>query len=322
MTPDPIAEIVVESAARLHFGVLDLRGAGGRWFGGLGAAAPAPTVMVSASCAETLTVDGEDAERATLFAQRFFTAFDIAGGARVHVHRALPPHAGLGSGTQLALCVARSLAELYGVSPDTAGLARAVGRAKRSAIGTWTFAGGGMVLEGGRKRDDEASGPLLARIAFPSSWRCVVAIPAAPPGVSGADEDDAFARLEPPSERDVEHVAHVVLMSLLPALVEGDLPTFGAALNRLQTVTGQWWAPAQGGVFASGPSSELIRQMSEWGAAGVGQSSWGPTVYGIVEGLEAGATLADRVRECLGPGGRVFEGPFRNDGATVRRVRK
>jgi beta-RFAP synthase len=321
-TRDSTAEIFVESAARLHFGVLDLRGAGGRWFGGLGAAAPAPTVMVSSSRAETLTVDGEDAERATLFAQRFLTAFDIAGGAHVHVHHALPAHAGLGSGTQLALCVARSLAELFGVSPDPAGLARAVGRGRRSAIGTWTFAGGGLVLEGGRKRENEAGGPLLARIAFPSSWRCVVAIPAAAPGVSGADEEDAFARLEPPSERDVEHVAHVVLMSLLPALVEGDLPTFGAALNRLQTVTGQWWAPAQGGVFASGVSSELIRQMTAWGAVGVGQSSWGPTVYGIVEGLEAGATLADRVREFLGPDGRVFEGPFRNDGATVRRLRK
>jgi beta-RFAP synthase len=149
-----------------------------------------------------------------------------------------------------------------------------------------------------------------------------VAIPATAPGVSGTEEDDAFARLEPPSERDVEHVAHVVLMSLLPALVEGDLPTFGAALSRVQTVTGQWWAPAQGGVFASGPSSDLIGQMSAWGAVGVGQSSWGPTVYGIVEGLEAGATLADRVREFLGDDGHVFEGPFRNDGANVRRRRK
>jgi beta-RFAP synthase len=318
-TRDPGSEVFVESAARLHFGVLDLRGDGGRWFGGIGAAAPSPTVMVSASCADLLIVEGDDSERAALFAQRFLSASGIAGGAHIRVHRALPRHAGLGSGTQLALCVARSLAELYGVSPDAAALARAVGRAKRSAIGTWTFAGGGLVLEGGRKRENEAGGPLLARIAFPSSWRCVVAIPASAPGVSGADEDDAFARLEPPSARDVEHVAHVVLMSLLPALVEGDLPTFGAALNRVQTVTGRWWAPAQGGVFAAGPSSELIRQMTAWGAAGVGQSSWGPTVYGIVEGLEAGAALAEQVRGFLGPGGRVFEGPFRNDGATVTR---
>ena len=33
-------EVFVEAPARLHFGVLDLRGELGRWFGGIGAAAP------------------------------------------------------------------------------------------------------------------------------------------------------------------------------------------------------------------------------------------------------------------------------------------
>ena len=37
--------VVVETAARLHFGVLDLRGSLGRWFGGIGAAAPGPTLQ-------------------------------------------------------------------------------------------------------------------------------------------------------------------------------------------------------------------------------------------------------------------------------------
>jgi beta-RFAP synthase len=313
--------VFVETPGRLHFGMLDLRGALGRQYGGIGAAAPEPTLLLSASPAETLEVCGEDAERAAGFARRFLTHHALEGGARLCVHRALPPHAGLGSGTQLALAVARALAELHGVATETPGLARAVGRGRRSAIGTWTFTGGGLVLEGGRcPEDDDSVAPLLTRLPFPPTWRCVVAVPDSAPGISGAIEAAAFSRLPLPPEHDVERVAHLVLMALLPALAEGDLVSFGAALGAIQAITGRWFASVQGGAFAPGPTEDLVRHMTAWGALGVGQSSWGPTVYGIVEGEDAGRRLADRVREILDATGSVYEGPFRADGARVWRV--
>ena len=309
----------VEAPARLHFGVLDLRGALGRRFGGIGAAAPAPTLLLSASRADALVVTGEDADRATGFARQFLAHHGLDGGAFINVQRALPPHAGLGSGTQLGLAVARALAEIYGLPTDAPGLARAVGRAQRSAIGTWTFAGGGLVLEGGRYPESGRVAPLLARLPFPPSWRCIIAVPHAAPRMSGAVEAEAFAELPPAPERDVERVAHLVLMALLPALADADLARFGPALSEIQSMTGRWFAPAQGGTFTPGPTEELVRRMTEWGAAGVGQSSWGPTVYGIVEGEEAGVGLAARVRTALGSSGSVYEGPFRTDGARVWR---
>jgi predicted sugar kinase len=61
--------------------------------------------------------------------------------------------------------------------------------------------------------------------------------------------------------------------------------------------------------------------MIEWGASGVGQSSWGPAVYGLAANREAGMKLAERVRdllERLGPG-TVYDGPFRSEGARVWR---
>jgi beta-ribofuranosylaminobenzene 5'-phosphate synthase len=310
----------VEAPARLHFGVLDLRGACGRWFGGIGAAAPAPTLVLSVEPADLLETHGSDAARAAEFARRFLDYHQIRGGATVHVHRSLPVHAGLGSGTQLALAVARALAETYGVESEAAALARAVGRARRSAIGTWTFAAGGLVVDGGRHPDRDAGGPLIARLPFPASWRCVVAVPDAAPAINGAEEAAVFAQLPPPPAGEVERVAHRVLMALLPALADGDLPGFGAALSEVQTITGRWFAPAQGGIFAPGPSADLVRQMGEWGAFGVGQSSWGPAVYGIVEGEETAQGLADRVRAALGSDGRVYEGPFQSDGARVWRA--
>jgi beta-RFAP synthase len=117
----------------------------------------------------------------------------------------------------------------------------------------------------------------------------------------------------------VEHVAHLVLMALLPAIAEGDLAGFGAALTEIQEINGRWFAKVQGGTFAPGPSEELVRRMREWGAPGVGQSSWGPAVYAIVEGDDAATNLADRVRGVLSGSGQVYTGPFRTDGARVRR---
>jgi beta-RFAP synthase len=320
VTGDRAESVFVETAARLHFGVLDLRGAHGRWFGGIGAAAPAPTVLVSACRADGLEVSGAHADRASDFARRYHTSFGIEPRVHLHVHRTVPPHFGLGSGTQLALAAARALAELYERSTDVRELARAVGRARRSAVGTWTFAGGGLVVEGGRRPDADACGPLIARVSFPTEWRCVVALPdASSPGLAGAEEEAAFAALPSPPDREVEHVAHLVLMSLLPSLADADLPSFGRALTRIQEITGCWFASVQGGAYARGPSEELVRLMSAWGAAGVGQSSWGPAVYGIVEGDAAGTALADRARGWLAGTGQVFVGPFRGEGARVWR---
>ena len=312
-------EVCVEAFARLHFGVLDLRGSRGRWFGGIGAAASAPSLLVSACPADALSVDGDDSKRAEEFARRFLSHYRLAGGARVCVHRSLPAHAGLGSGTQLALAVARALAELHGVTADAAALAHAVGRGQRSAIGIWTFANGGLVVEGGRRAGTHQCGPLIARLSFPAAWRCIVVVPDGPPGVSGADEADAFARLPKPSEHDVELVSHLVLMGLLPALADADLPQFGAALTEIQQITGRWFAPAQGGTFAPGASRELVSHLASLGALGVGQSSWGPTVYGIVDGADVSAHLVARLRVMLGSSGQVFEGAFRDEGARIFR---
>ena len=310
----------VEAHARLHFGVLDLRGSLGRWFGGIGAAAPAPVLRLSARKSETVTAIGPDAERALKYANRFLQHHGITAGAHVVVEQALPAHSGLGSGTQLALAVGRVLADLYSLPVDAVALSLGVGRARRSAIGTWVFASGGLVVEGGRPRDGDACGPLILRIELPPNWHCVVAIPHGPVGMSGAAEAQAFSALPQPSQRDVEHVAHVVLMSLLPAAAEGDIATFGAALNEIQQITGQWFAPVQGGTFAPGPTRELIDLMMAGGAAGAGQSSWGPAVYGIVDGKTGADRLIERVRHRLGANVAVYSGSFPSHGARVWRA--
>ncbi|PYO15625.1 MAG: GHMP kinase [Gemmatimonadetes bacterium] len=318
--PPPLSSpVFVEAPARLHFGVLDLRGDLGRRFGGMGAAVPAPSLLLEARSAPELRAEGPDATRALEFARRFASHHGI--DARLHfcLHRTIPAHAGLGSGTQLALAVAGAMAELYGLPQEVTALARAVDRGRRSAVGTWTFALGGFVLEGGRRTSDDGPAPLLTRLPIPAAWRCVVVVPDGKSGLSGDEEAAAFARLPPPDRREVERVAHLVLMQLLPAVAVADLTAFGAALTEVQRITGGWFAPAQGGVFAPGETGGLVERLREGGAMGVGQSSWGPAVYGIVAGAAAAHALAERVRGTLGPGGAVYEGPFSARGARVWR---
>ncbi len=235
------------------------------------------------------------------------------------LHRRIPAHSGLGSGTQLGLSVARGLAEVYHLPAEPAGLARAVSRGQRSAIGTWAFALGGFIVEGGRRPGDDGIAPLIGRFPLPERWRYVVAVPPGRPGLSGEAEAAAFEQLPPPAPGEVERVSHLVLMQLLPALVEADLAGFGEALSAVQRITGAWFAPQQGGVFAPGTGETLIRRMAGWGAAGVGQSSWGPAVYGLIDGVEAGRKLAERCREFLEGKGLVFEGGFARAGARVAR---
>jgi hypothetical protein len=127
--------VCVETYARLHFGVLDLRGSEGRWFGGIGAAASAPSLWLSASRADALTIEGDDADRAAAFARQFLDYHHVSHGAFIQVHRALPPHAGLGSGTQLALAIGRALADLYDLDARPAALAHAMNSDRRSVPG-------------------------------------------------------------------------------------------------------------------------------------------------------------------------------------------
>jgi beta-ribofuranosylaminobenzene 5'-phosphate synthase len=308
----------VDAPARLHLGMLDPSGDGPRRFGGLGVAVRRPAVVIEASASDELTVMGPDGERAMAVARRCREALGDVPGARVRVLEAIPAHAGLGSGTKLALAVAAALSALAGRSPDPAALARIAGRGARSGVGLWTFALGGLVVEGGRRTGSAEPAPLLARHAMPAEWRCVLAIPAAEPGLSGGAEEAAFADLRPDPDRSAE-IAQIVLTALLPALVEADLVACGAALSRLQRLVGDAFASVQGGTFHP-QAAPLVDALLGLGAAGAGQSSWGPAVYGLVGSEAQGSEIARGLEAELGAGGRAEVVRFDNRGARVEEV--
>ncbi|MBC7945575.1 MAG: hypothetical protein H7X91_10020, partial [Burkholderiales bacterium] len=82
----------------------------------------------------------------------------------------------------------------------------------------------------------------------------------------------------------------------LPALQTANIEAFGAAITELQQVIGDHFAPVQGGRYASPRVAEALAWFAGRGAAGVGQSSWGPTGFVIVEGEERARVLLDAAR--------------------------
>jgi beta-ribofuranosylaminobenzene 5'-phosphate synthase len=305
----------VEAPARLHLGLLDLRGDLGRRFGGLGVAVSSPSLLLEACPAPGLEAEGPESDRLLQFARLFLAAQGLEGGTRLRLLRSIPAHAGLGSGTQLALATARALATLHGRGLDAAALAASTDRARRSAIGTWAFAQGGFLLEGGRRSEGSGPAPLLLRRPMPESWRAVIAIPELPRGLSGTAEEEAFRALPPASEDVAGRIARLVLTVVLPALVEEDLASFGRGITELQRLVGETFQGIQGGRFAHAGVEALVDLLLREGAAGAGQSSWGPAVFGIV-GDEADAKrLAARARDHLGAPGTVLVTSFDNTGA-------
>ena len=314
-----MTEIVVTAPARLHFGMLDPAGLGARRFGGFGVGIESPRVVVAVGVAgpeatDELIVSGAQAERATEFAQRARARWGIGGGIELEVLEAIPPHMGLGSGTKLGLAIARGLAELAGIPAGPEELAQASGRGARSSVGAWTFADPGLVVEAGVPDGGEIS-PLVARIQMPERWRCVLALPSGHAGLSGVAEERFFVHLRESAPAE-PRISRLLLTELLPGLLAGDIGEFGAALTEIQREMGSIFAAEQGGVFhpSAAPVAEALHEL---GVGAVGQSSWGPAVYGILDDPELATDVAGRLRSALGTGTDVSVVDFDRRGASI-----
>src|SRR5690606_7446440 len=100
--------------ARLHLGFLDLNGSTGRRFGSLGLPLSEPETLVSLTHAGKTKVEGPDSVRAARHLEELCRHLGITGHHHLTVHQAIPPHIGLGSGTQMAMAVSAALRRFHG----------------------------------------------------------------------------------------------------------------------------------------------------------------------------------------------------------------
>ena len=291
--------IRVIAPSRLHFGLFHVPALGElqpgeRAFGGVGLMIDTPGVVVTAQPADAWQFEGPLASRAQAFAMRFMQSLPEAKRRpfQVLVERCPAEHTGLGVGTQLGLAVAKALAVASGINLPTTELATRVGRGERSSIGVHGFDRGGLLIDGG-KLSGEALSPLIGHTGLPSAWRIVLFTPPDSGGWHGPREREAFASAQGGDPGLLRRIAET---AILPAAAVGVLDTFGVVVHEFNRRAGEPFAAAQGGPYASPAIAELITEIRNLGVTGVGQSSWGPTVFAVVEDSDAALSLALRFR--------------------------
>jgi beta-ribofuranosylaminobenzene 5'-phosphate synthase len=293
------ARVTVACTARLHLGFFDLGGGLGRQFGSIGLSLDHPVTRLVAQRSETTRVRGPDHQRVAHYLALMCGHLGVSEAHDIDVQQVVPPHAGLGSGTQLALAVATAVRRLHERPDDPRADAMYLGRGARSGIGIGLFSQGGLVIDGGkRNRQHDGKGslaeppPLLVRAAVPDAWRVLLVLDRDSKGLFGSIERAAFDTLAPMDTAVSGEICRRVLMQALPALAEQDLAEFGAAITAIQEHVGDYFAPCQGGRFTSKHVEAALGLLAQAGGTGIGQSSWGPTGFAFAASDEEAHRLA------------------------------
>ena len=90
-------------------------------------------------------------------------------------------------------------------------------------------------------------------------------------------------------------------MQALPAVAENDLIKFGAVITELQQAVGHHFAIAQGGAFTSPEVAVAMQWLEQNGAVAIGQTSWGPTGFCIVDGVSVADSLMIAAKNHFSP---------------------
>ncbi|MEM7192095.1 MAG: beta-ribofuranosylaminobenzene 5'-phosphate synthase family protein [Pseudomonadota bacterium] len=311
--------VTVTTTARLHFGFFDPSGRTSEPFGSFGLSLDEPATRLNLRHAQEDHAQGPESERAA----RYLTAMKRAHGVEraygLDIAEAIPPHAGLGSGTQLALALGAAFSAIENLNLSPAQIAEMLGRGARSGIGIATFKTGGAVIDSGPAHG--ALPQLIARAPFPDGWRVLLIFDAGTKGLQGADEVAAFETSPIYPEDARTALCARVVERALPALERGDFDVFCEEVGHLQARMGDYFAPSQGGVFTSPDVGTVLEALRARGIAGVGQSSWGPTGFAFAETEQDGQRLLALATQADKSGSlRFVLAKGRNEGAKISRL--
>ena len=310
--------IEVTTPSRLHFGMFSFGRIDVRQFGGVGVMIDRPGVHLRITPAAKFAAVGPMLQRTAAVVDRLTNCWrlDAPPACQIEILNSPPEHAGLGTGTQLELAVTAGLNAFRGGDPlSAAQLAQLSGRGARSAIGTHGFLLGGLLMESG-KLPGEVISPLEKRLVLPDVWRFVlIVLPGA--GLAGEAERRAFSSLPSVPPEVTDQLRAEVARQMLPAALDGQFDRFGESLYRFNRQAGKCFAASQGGPYATTQIADLIERLRGEGVRGVGQTSWGPSVFALVEQEAAAHELVRRLSCDLPPQTTCFVTRPANSGAIL-----
>ena len=222
---------------------------------------------------------------------------------------AIPSHAGLGSGTQLGLAVARAIAELNGLPVDPLELARAVDPGEAVGHRNLDLCAWGIHRRGGAQDRQREIAPLLARFRSRPAGAVSSRCRRDQRGLSGEAEARGIRAAAGPLGARMWNGSPIWFSC---SSCRHWLKTIsGASARRSRWCSGSLAAGSPPSRVASSPpvpTEELVAEHGLLGRAGRGPELVGSS--GLRAGGDGGAAqqLATRVRRSMTPGGAVFEG--------------
>jgi beta-ribofuranosylaminobenzene 5'-phosphate synthase len=279
-------------------GFIDLSGSLGRHFGSIGVALNEISTRLSVTSAEQLTITGPAAQRAEKCMSKLCEALHVPDKLNITIETAIPEHVGLGSGTQMSLAIGAALNAFYGLGLSVREIAAVADRGLRSGIGIGVFEQGGLVVDGGRG-EKTITPPVLAHMDVPEEWRFILVFDERGQGLHGQQEIQAFKELPPFPRQEAARLCYLLLMQGLPAVAENDIAKFGDVISQLQRSVGEHFSSAQGGVFTSPEVATAMQWLERQGAVAIGQTSWGPTGFCAIDGIQLAESIADQARQAF-----------------------
>ncbi len=286
----------IKTPARLHFGLLNPTLDPPEKYGGFGLALKDMGFEMEVEKSDGLKINSECGQDARIeeVVERLTDVYDISPDFEINVTKAIPPHIGLGSTTQLTLALGRAMTVLSDRGKPPIKIAKDLSRGKRSGIGSYAFDRGGFLVEGGGERDEFPQ--LLFRRKFPENWRFLLLTPDVETGPKEEVEDKFFEDLS--SDSDIAgRICSELVLETLPALVNHDIERFGQSLTGIDELAGSAFSSTQGGKFKDEVMGLIKSKLLDCGAYGVGQSSWGPTIYALTGGLNRSEDIRDEMVE-------------------------
>ncbi len=325
--------ITLSAPSRLHFGLFSV-GQQVEWeYGGIGLIVQSPRTTVQVKHAATLTIRGSSADACRVAIHNWFVAqrADIVSSPlvpptidsiddlpiEVIIQSQAPRHCGLGSGTQLALCVVVAIAKFLEVPlPGPVELATTVGRGKRSAIGSYGFFEGGFLVDRGKSPADLIA-PLDFRTDFPTQWPVLIAIQRDCAGMSGSIESAAFGQLPDSTTVQREYLIELVRDQIIPGVLTGDYDQFAKAIYQFGRTSGMYFQSVQGGPYNGAAVSDLVTSIREFGLPAVGQTSWGPAVFAIAANSDHADEVSKQINRRFGEKFEIIITQADNQGVRV-----
>jgi beta-ribofuranosylaminobenzene 5'-phosphate synthase len=260
----------IVAGSRIHLGFYNIRSSGQK-FGSLGLYLQYP---------QTIVESGEPGK------QRHHSKIKnvICGEKKVsppNVVAKPPSHVGLGSTTQLALSIAKYYSILCNRRYTVEKIALLTGRGEISGIGIHGFRLGGFIVDSGKNYSSQRVPKLLVRLGFPVEWNIILTIPVKKRGKTEDEERTIMEELDT-DKRTEEKLKIELFTRIIPGILSRDLNRFSKGVENIQRIMGEIFSPYQQGMFATEETGRLAQIMKDAGVRGVGQSSWGPLVYGFI----------------------------------------